>query len=61
MELTADIYLDRSSVEVFFDGGAFSTSAERRAEPGNQDGFRFSGNNIAVASLEVFQARSIWP
>ncbi|WP_119080928.1 glycoside hydrolase family 32 protein [Chitinophaga alhagiae] len=61
MELTADIYIDRSSVEVFFDGGAFSTSMERRAEPGNRDGFRFSGNNITVTSLEVFRVKSIWP
>lgn len=61
MELTADIYLDRSSVEVFFDGGAFSWSAERKADAGNMEGFRFWGNNITVKSLEVWNIMGVWP
>ncbi|WP_341843658.1 glycoside hydrolase family 32 protein [Chitinophaga caseinilytica] len=61
MELTAEIWLDRSSVEVFVDGGAFSWSAERKADAGNTEGFRFWGNNVTVTSLEVARVRGIWP
>ncbi|MCK7554040.1 glycoside hydrolase family 32 protein [Chitinophaga sedimenti] len=61
MELTADIYLDRSSVEVFIDGGAYSYSFERRADDRNNEGFRFWGNNITVKELEVWTGKSIWP
>lgn len=60
MELSADIYIDRTSIEVFVDGGAFSYSMERRPERGNSEGFRFWGNNIEVVNLEVFSAASIW-
>lgn len=61
MELTAEIYLDRSSVEVFVDGGAFSYSMERKPDGGNTEGFRFWGNNITVTALEVAKVRGIWP
>jgi fructan beta-fructosidase len=61
MELTADIYIDRSSVEVFIDGGAYSYAMERKAEQENKEGFHFWGNNITVTSLEVFKVKSIWP
>ncbi|RPD39640.1 glycoside hydrolase family 32 protein [Chitinophaga barathri] len=60
MELTADIYIDRSSIEVFIDGGAFSYSMERKPGNGNREGFKFWGNNITVTSLEVFNVKSIW-
>ncbi len=60
MEITADIYIDRTSVEVFIDGGAYSYSMERRANRNNTDGLRFWGNNIEVKKLEVFNAASIW-
>ena len=60
MELTADIYIDRTSVEVFADGGAYSYSMERRADPEKAGGFRFRGNNIEVKNLEIFSAESIW-
>lgn len=60
MELTADIFIDRSSIEVFIDGGAYSYSMERRPDPGNTEGFHFWGNNIEVKNLEVFSAKSIW-
>lgn len=59
MSLTADIYIDRTSVEVFIDGGAFSYSMERK--PGkNSDGFQFFGNRITVDKLEVFSVKPIW-
>ena len=60
MEISVDIILDRTSVEVFVDGGAYSYSMERRADPNNKDGFRLWGNNIQVKNLEVYELQSIW-
>ncbi len=60
MELTADIFIDRTSIEVFIDGGAYSHSMERRAHSENKEGFHFWGNNIEVKSLEVYPVGSIW-
>lgn len=60
MELTADIYLDRTSVEVFIDGGLFSYSMERRPRADGDEGFRFFGNRIRVETLEVSSVDSIW-
>lgn len=60
MELSADIYLDRTSVEVFIDGGLYSYSMPRRAVKGNSDGFRFRGNRIRIKTLEVSSVKSIW-
>jgi levanase/fructan beta-fructosidase len=60
MELTADIYIDRTSVEVFIDGGALGYIMGRSTDPG--DGFRFWGNrtSVEVVSLEVFDVASAW-
>ncbi|MBL4675259.1 MAG: glycoside hydrolase family 32 protein [Mucilaginibacter sp.] len=60
MEITADIYIDRTSVEVFIDNGAYSFSMQRMADPKNTEGFKFWGNNIEVKKLEVYKAASIW-
>lgn len=60
MELTADIYIDRTTIEVFIDGGIYSYSMERRPDMNNKEGFRFHGNRITVKNLEVFSADSIW-
>jgi fructan beta-fructosidase len=60
MEISADIYIDRTSIEVFIDGGAYSYSMERKPAAGNQEGLRFWGNNIEVKNLEVFGVKSIW-
>lgn len=60
MELSADIYIDRTTIEVFIDGGKYSYSMERRTVPDNQEGFRFWGNNVEVKELEVYTAKSIW-
>ena len=60
MELTADIYIDKTSIEVFIDGGAYSYSMEYRPHNGNTEGFHFWGNNIEVKNLEVFSVKSIW-
>ena len=60
MEISADIIIDKTSIEVFVDGGAFSYAIERKADPKNQDGFKFFGNTIEVKSLTVYPMRSIW-
>lgn len=60
MELSADIYIDRTSIEVFIDGGAYSYSMERKPDRNNKEGLHFWGNNIEIKSLEVFHVKSIW-
>ncbi len=60
MELNADIYIDRTSIEVFIDGGLYSYSMERRSDMNNKDGFHFWGNRIEVKNLEIFMVKSIW-
>jgi fructan beta-fructosidase len=59
-EITADIYIDRTSIEVFIDKGAYSYSMERKPAAGNKEGLRFWGNNIEVKDLEVFAVKGIW-
>ena len=60
MELSADIYIDRTSVEVFVDGGLFSYSMNRHLPDGDREGFRFHGNRVTIKNLEVFNVDSIW-
>lgn len=59
-EIIADIYIDRTSIEVFIDGGAYSYSMERKPVAGNKEGLKFWGNNIEVKDLEVFRVEGIW-
>ncbi len=60
MELTADIFIDRTSIEVFIDGGKYSYSMERKPDAKNTEGFHFWGNRITVEELEVYSVKSIW-
>jgi len=60
MEISADIYIDRTSIEVFIDGGALSFTLQRKPDANNKEGFHFWGNNIEVTKLEVWRADSIW-
>lgn len=60
MELTADIFIDRTSIEVFVDDGAYSYSMERKPDGNNKEGLHFLGNNIEVKDLEVYSVKSIW-
>jgi len=60
MDITADIFIDKTSVEVFIDHGAYSYSMERKSGENNTEGFRFWGNNIEVKNLEVYPVKSIW-
>lgn len=59
-EITADIYLDRTSAEVFVDGGLYSYSMGRTVPLGDEARFRLDGNRVTVKSLEVFTIPSVW-
>ena len=59
MDLTLDVYIDRTSVEVFVDEGLYSYSLERRLSD-NQEGLRFWGTNLTVSDLKVDAIDSIW-
>lgn len=59
-EITADIYLDRTSAEVFVDGGLYSYSMGRKVPLEDEARFRLDGNRVAVKSLEVFTIPSVW-
>ncbi|MDR1680547.1 MAG: glycoside hydrolase family 32 protein [Prevotellaceae bacterium] len=60
MELSVDILIDKTSVEVFVDGGAYSYALQRELNSPNREGFRFWGNNPEIVSLEVYEMRTIW-
>jgi len=60
MEISADIYIDRTNIEVFIDGGAYSYSMERKPDGNNKEGFHFWGNRIDIKNLEIFHVQSIW-
>lgn len=58
MDLTADIYIDRTSVEVFIDDGLYSYSMEWHEK--KPEGLRFWGTNLTVSGLKVDRIRGIW-
>ncbi|MDR1525816.1 MAG: glycoside hydrolase family 32 protein [Tannerella sp.] len=60
MEISADVIIDKTSVEVFIDNGAYSYSMERKADGNNREGFHFWGNNIEIKDLKVYDLKSIW-
>lgn len=59
MELTTDIWIDRTSAEVFVDGGVFSYSMPRDL-PANPAPFSIRGNNLKIKELEIYTIPSIW-
>lgn len=59
MEISADIIIDKTSVEVFVDGGAFSYAFERKPVKDDKTGFKFS-KNMEIKSLKVYSLKSIW-
>ncbi|OOQ56743.1 2,6-beta-D-fructofuranosidase [Mucilaginibacter pedocola] len=61
MEISADIYIDRTTIEVFIDGGVYSYSMSRKPDAKNTEGLHFWGNNIDIKNLEVYTVKSIWP
>ena len=65
LSLTMDIYIDRTSVEVFIDDGLYSYSMERKSLPprGEEGGglpFEFWGSEITVTDLQLDAVESIW-
>ena len=59
MELTTDIWIDRTSAEVFVDGGVFSYSMPRDLLA-NPAPFSIRGNNLKIKELEIYTIPSIW-
>lgn len=60
MLLTVDVYVDRSVVEVYADGGRMSDSFSLKSPAANTDGYRIFGKDVKVKKLEVYNASSIW-
>lgn len=60
MEITADVIIDKTSIEVFIDGGAYSYSMERKPDKNNREGYHFWGNHIEVKALKAYSMQSIW-
>ncbi|MCC8035420.1 MAG: glycoside hydrolase family 32 protein [Rikenellaceae bacterium] len=60
MELSAEIYIDRTSIEVFVDGGVYSYSMERNPRWDAPQGYIFWGNDIRIKELEVYTVDTIW-
>lgn len=58
MSLTIDVYIDRTSVEVFVDDGLYSYSMQRQGERGK--GLEFWGSDINVTDLRLDAVSSIW-
>ena len=62
LDFEADLYVDRSSVEGFIDGGCLNYIIERSGLDGEK-GLCFTCNHetsITVENLQVFSAKSIW-
>lgn len=60
MQLTADVYIDRTSVEVFVEDGLFSYSLPRHLRDDASHLLSFGGNRLTIKSLELFDIASIW-
>lgn len=58
MELTADLIVDRTAVDLFIDNGAYAHYMQREGK--NKDGYLFWGNNIEIKSLQINPMKSIW-
>lgn len=58
MELTADLIVDRTAVDLFIDDGAYAHYMQREGK--NKDGYLFWGNNIEIKSLQINPMKSIW-
>ena len=65
LSLTMDIYIDRTSVEVFIDDGLYSYSAPLQLPRGGEKeashrGFEFWGTDINVTNIQLDAVESIW-
>ena len=59
LSLPVELFIDRTSVEVFVEDGLYSYSLARTLSD-NREGFRFSGSELSIADLRVDGIRSIW-
>lgn len=60
LQLTFDMYIDRNSVEAFFDGGRYSFINDRK-ETGELKALKFwSLEDLVIEKLEVYTISSIW-
>ncbi len=58
--IVLELLIDRTSVEIFADGGAFAVVSSLK-EAKTNDGLAFLENtNIEIHALEVHQLKSIW-
>lgn len=60
LEISADIIIDKTSIEVFIDGGKFSYAMKRNTDSNNQEGFDIFGDRIQIKDLKVYPMKSIW-
>jgi len=61
MEISADIIIDKTSIQVYFDNGAMSYCMQRKPQKDNNGGFHFwSDKNSEIKNLEVYTMKSIW-
>ena len=63
MSLTIDVYIDRTSVEVFVDDGLYSYSMGRRltkTTDGQQTRLEFWGAEIGVSNVHIDAVESVW-
>jgi len=58
LDITADIYVDRSVAEIYADGGAFSYSMKLDGKA--DKGYELFGNQVQVKSIEIYKAKNIW-
>lgn len=61
MEISADIIIDKTSIQVYLDNGGMSYCLQRQPQAGSKKGFEFwEQKPITIESLEVFPMKSIW-
>jgi sucrose-6-phosphate hydrolase SacC (GH32 family) len=60
-EVNVEIFIDKTTFQVFFDDGGISCCMERRPDPDNTEGFRFwSDRDFEIKNLEVFTMKNGW-
>jgi fructan beta-fructosidase len=57
-ERTVEVFIDKTSIEVFVDQGAYSYSMQRTVSA-NQNGFEFWGRDLQIVDLKVYKMKSI--
>jgi len=60
LEMDIEVYMDRTSYEVFLDGGLLSYTLERNKNEKDAEGFSVEEQDVKVVDLEVFRMKSIW-